>query len=292
MNSRARGFTLVEVLVVVLLSSLVMGSVYKMIVMQQNSTREQYAIIDTQQNARTGLAILTNELKELSAVDGDIVGASETSLTFRALNKAGVVCNKDALNNYIDVAELGEAFEIGDSILVFAEGSVTDVTDDAWLAVPVGNVWNATVALCGGVNPLGAVSWNRLWINGVLMGPVERGALVRGFTPTRYRIADNGEWGQLLRRTANSSGLLWTTTETPILDQLAATAEGGLSFRYFDAAGTLMPYNTLASNLDDIMRVQVKVAGKAVSTAKSTGENRFRDSLVSTVYLRGNFRTQ
>ena len=40
------------------------------------------------------------------------------------------------------------------------------------------------------------------------------------------------------------------------------------------------------------MRVQVKVSGKAVNTASVTGQNRFQDSLVSTVYLRGNYRTQ
>lgn len=292
MNSRAHGFTLVEVLVVVLLSSLVMGSVYKMIVMQQNSTREQYAIIDTQQNARTGVGILTNELKELSAVDGDIIAASASAIEFRALTKAGVVCAKDPLNNYIDVAELGAGFAIGDSALVFAEGVVTDVSDDTWLRVQVYNIFPSTVTLCGGVNPLGAVGWNRLWINGAVLGPVRPGALVRAFTPTRYRIRDNGEWGQMMRRVAVPNGLGWTTTETAILDQLASVSENGLVFRYYDAAGAQIAYGSLASSLDDIMRVQVKVAGKAVSTAKSTGENRFRDSLVSTVYLRGNFRTQ
>lgn len=53
-----------------------------------------------------------------------------------------------------------------------------------------------------------------------------------------------------------------------------------------------MPYNTLNANLDDIMSVQVKVRGKSVSTAKTTGANRFQDSLVTNVYMRGNFRTQ
>src|SRR5690606_28501332 len=80
MNGRARGFTLVELMVVVLLSSMIMASIYQMVVMQERTSRDRTAIIDTQQTARTGVTILSNELKEISAVDGDIVAATETSI--------------------------------------------------------------------------------------------------------------------------------------------------------------------------------------------------------------------
>jgi prepilin-type N-terminal cleavage/methylation domain-containing protein len=290
MNSKARGFTLVEVLIVVLLSSVIMAAIYQTIIAQERATRQQYAIIDTQQNARVGLGILTSELKEISSVDGDVLQADSLFVTFRGFNKAGYVCTVPGFN-MLGVAELGAPFAIGDSILVFSEGNVSSTADDSWVRGQVSVVVNQNVGLCG-ANPLGATSWNLITVVGSTAG-VLAGAPVRSFTHTRYRIVNNGEWGQLLRRvSAPNGGLGWSTSETSLLDQLANIAEGGLRFRYFSANGTLIPWANLSTNLNNIMRVQVKVSGKAVNTASANGSNRYQDSLVSTVYLRGNFRTQ
>ena len=66
MNSRSGGFTLAETLVVVLVGALVMGSIYQMVIMQDRTTRDQYARIETSQNGRITLAVITNDLKEIS----------------------------------------------------------------------------------------------------------------------------------------------------------------------------------------------------------------------------------
>jgi prepilin-type N-terminal cleavage/methylation domain-containing protein len=287
MNSRAQGFTLVEILMVTLLSAIVMGSIYQMIVMQDRSTREQYAVIETQQNARTALAIMTSDLKEISSVAGDVVEATSSSITFRALRKAAITCNKSAGNDYIDVHELGGAFVTGDNVFVFAEGAnANSANDDTWLTLPITNVAALTVASCGVGDPFGATGWRRIYFNGTPLANVaQRGALVRSYEQTRYRVTDNGGWGQLMRTEG-------TNPEVAIIDHLALTADDGLRLRYFDAAGTQIPDNTLAANLANIMRVQVKVRGKAVSQVDKTGTNRYQDSLVTTVYMRGNYRTQ
>ena len=285
MNSRAQGFTLVEILMVTLLSAIVMGSIYQMIVLQDRSTREQYAIVETQQNARTALAVMTSDLKEVSAVAGDVSAADSLSISFRALRKAGIACAKDAGNGYLDVHELGGAFAVGDSVVVFAEGAnVNSANDDTWLTLQISNVAALTVASCGGLNPFNASGWRRIYFNASPLALVTTGALVRSFTPTRYRITDNGEWGQLMR---TESG-----TETAIIEHLSRTSDGGLRLRYFNQAGAQIPDNTLAANLANIMRVQVKVRGKAVSQVDKAGNNRYQDSLVTTVYMRGNYRTQ
>lgn len=289
MNSRSSGFTLVEVLIVTLLSAIVMGSIYQMILLQDKTTREQYAIVETQQNARTALAVMTTDLKEISAVGGDVTAATSTSITFRALRKGGFTCTAGGLLT-IDVAELGAPFVVGDSLLVFSEGAnANSAADDSWLVRRVVATDAQTVASCGGLNPFGAVAWRRLLLNVAPTG-VTAGALVRSFTPTRYRIVDNGEWGQLMRQVAEPP--LWLPVETAIIDRLSATADGGLDLRYFNAAGTQIPSASLAANLANIMRVQVKVRGKAVSSVTKTGNNRYQDSLVTTVFMRGNFRSQ
>lgn len=287
MNSRSEGFTLAEIMIVVLLSSIIMGSIYQMIVMQDKTTREQYAVIETQQNARTALAVMTADLKEISAVDGDVLGATETSITFRALRKAAMVCAVGV--NTIDVAELGGPFVVGDNVLVFSEGvNANSANDDAWLNRQVSAVAALASTACT-ANPFGATSWRRLLLS---LPPtnVQTGALVRSYTPMRYSISDNGEWGQLMRRVSEPP--LGATVESAIIDRLSSTSEGGLQLRYFNAAGTQIPAADLATNLNNIMRVQVKVRGKAVTSVATTGSNRYQDSLVTTVFLRGNYRSQ
>jgi Tfp pilus assembly protein PilW len=282
MNSRSPGFTLAETLVVVLVGALVMGSIYQMVIMQDRTTRDQYARIETSQNGRISLAVITNDLKEISAVDGDIVAASPTDISFRALRKAAIACSKLNDSNF-DVWELGAPFQSGDSILIFAEGNVNTTADDVWVPATVTAV--ATTTCPGSADPygVGASRIKRLTLSANSVNSFT-GALVRSFIHTRYRITDSGEWGQLMRTD--------TTPEAAIIDRLALTADQGLQFRYFNAAGAQIASGSLATNLNNIMRIQVKVRGKAASSVASTGQNRFQDSLVTNVYLRGNFRTQ
>lgn len=284
------GFTLVELLMVVLLSAIVMGSIYQMIIVQQRSDMNQRAVIETQQNERAALAVITGDLKEISAADGDITAADSLSLTFRALTKAGFSCAKSGSDDWLDVAVMGQPFVAGDTVYVFEENDPATGNDDSWLRLDVSSVAASTIAACGNVNPLGATSWQRLTFSGSVLANVDAGTLVRGYTPMRHRIADSGEFGQLLRRSATAPS--WTAVETPIIEKLATIAEGGLRFRYFDAAGSAMDYGTLSSNLNRIMRVQVKIAAKSEREVSRDGSNRFQDSLVANVYLRGNFRTQ
>lgn len=280
MKSRA-GFTLVETLVVVLVGALVMGSIYQMVIMQDRTTRQQYARVETSQNARMSLSVLVNDLKEISAVDGDIIAADSSDIRFRAMRKAGLACAKLDDSN-LDVWVLGAAFQAGDSVLVFSEGSVNTTGDDQWLPLAVQNV--QTVACGSDPYGVGASKMFRLTFPGAPLANVGTGAFVRSFITTRYRTVDNGEWGQLMRTD--------TLPEMAIVDKLAREADGGLRLRYFNAAGSQIPNSSLSTNLNNIMRIQIKVRGKAAAAVSSTGANRFQDSLVTSVYLRGNYRSQ
>jgi prepilin-type N-terminal cleavage/methylation domain-containing protein len=282
MKARA-GFTLTETLVVVLVGALVMGSIYQMVIMQDRTTREQYARVETAQNARTSLAVMVNDLKEISAADGDIIAADSSDITFRALRKAALSCSKGT-NSSLDVWVLGAPFEAGDSVLVFAEGNVNSTADDQWVRGQLQAVLPG--ALCGGYDPYGVTiaKMKTLVFTGAPLANVNNRTFVRSFITTRYRTQNNGEWGQLMRTD--------TAAEQPIIDRLATETDGGLRLRYFNAAGTQIANNNLSTNLNNIMRIQVKVRGKAAATVSRTGENRFQDSLVTSVYLRGNYRTQ
>jgi prepilin-type N-terminal cleavage/methylation domain-containing protein len=281
MNTQRPGFTLAETLVVVVLGAVVMSSIYQMVNIQERTTRHQHAVISTSDNAQAGLAVIANDLKEISARDGDVIAADSLSIRFRALRQTGIICNKDVGNGWVDVWEIGGAFEGGDEILVYEEGPNADSpNDDQWLNMTITSVGAGACA----ANPLGVTNTRRINVGGAPFTNVARGGLVRSFMETRYRLIDSGEWGQLLR---TEEGV-----ETPILEQLATIDEGGLRLRYFDAAGAAIPLNDLDARLADIMRIQMKVAGKAVTNASVTGDNRWRDSLLSQVFLRGNERDQ
>jgi len=186
MNNRRAGFTLVEMLVVTLISSIVMGSIYKMITIQDNTTRQQYAIVQNNQNARMALAVMTNELKEMSARDGDVTFADSTALEFRALRKAGLVCAKDPGNSWIDIWNYGDAFG-RDSVLVFADGAnAGSMMDDRWSPMLINGVGTGD---CGGANPLNTATVQRLNFGGGTLANVQVGALVRSFVRTRYELA-------------------------------------------------------------------------------------------------------
>ena len=281
MNTQRPGFTLAETLVVTVLGAVVMSSIYQMVNIQERTTRHQHAVISTSDNAQAGLAVIANDLKEISAREGDVLAADSLSIRFRALRQTGVICNKDVANGWVDVWELGGAFEGGDDIFVYEEGLNPDSpNDDQWLTMTIASV---SAGACG-ANPLGVTSTRRLNVGGAPFTNVALGGLVRAFMETRYRLVDSGEWGQLLRTEEG--------TETPIIEQLATGDEGGLRLRYFDSTGVAIPLANLDARLSEIMRIQLKVAGKAVTSASASGDNRWRDSLLSQVYLRGNARGQ
>lgn len=282
MNNRRAGFTLVETLIVVVLGAVVMGSIYQMVVIQEKTTRHQYAIISTSENTQTALAVMTNDLKEISARDGDIMTVDSTFITFRALRKVGIICRKAADNSWVDVWEMGGAFVAGDSVLIFMEGANTSSpNDDSWVPARLSSA--AAAGACA-ANPMGVANVRRLNVGGTPFANVGLGSPVRSFVPTGYRLTDSGEWGQLMR---SEDGV-----ETAIIDGLSPAAEGGLRMRFFDSTGVAIPLANLTARRNDIMRMQLKVTGKAVTSATVSQGNRYRDSMLTQVYLRGNGRGQ
>jgi|SRR5688572_4572658 len=283
MNKRAAGFTLVEMLVVTLIGSIVMGSIYKMITIQDNTTRQQYAIVQNNQNARMALAVLTSELKEMSARGGDVSIADSTLLEFRALRKGAVVCYKDPANAYVDVWNFGDAFVSGDSVLIFADGAnAGSMLDDTWTATQVRSANNV---VCPGANPLNTPRAQRLTVTGSLMD-VQVGGLTRSFERTTYNLVDDGNGFGVINRTVGNS------VPVGIIDGLASVAEGGMHMRFIDSTSTVIPYGQLRSagvRRADVMRIQVKVRGKSPAQVTTTS-NRFTDSLVTEIYVRGNAR--
>jgi prepilin-type N-terminal cleavage/methylation domain-containing protein len=277
MQARRSGFTLVELLMVVFVGALVLAAVLQTLSTQDRSVRHSYAVIGTQQNSRTAIDVLTSDLREVSATDGDILAADSVFISIRALRKAAVVCDVDPSGGYVEVAEVGDRFIGGDSVLIFADGPIEDAaTDDSWL--PRG-LTSTPAALTCTTSPISS-SLRRLNVSPALPMPgVWPGALVRSWVPVHFRLVDNGTMGVLTRVEAPDS--------VPLVTRLAPISRQGLRFRFWDTLNVAMPYNTLNANLNSIGRIQVKVLATGIGGVSGAGRE-ISDSLVSTIQLRGN----
>lgn len=276
------GFTLVELTVVVVISSLALLAIYETLITQERTYRYQTAAITAQGTTRTGLSLLASEMREISASAGtsasmagsDLLATSRDSVRIRAFRKVGIVCSFDRVVGTVDVWVPGTAFAPGDRLLIFQEGdSITD-EDDRWARADLLLVGNALNAGC-------ATEWPTYPTQGLqdllaVTGTIERGALVRSFEPLTYgAYQHDGEW-VLGRRDV-------TGAVVPLVGPTLSPAEGGVRFRYFDVNGTEL---TPASEADRARVSRIQVTVRSLSRGGLHGE--YVDSLATNIYLRGN----
>jgi len=274
---------MVELIVVVVISTIALIAVYQTLITQERTYRYQSAAIDAQGTSRMALQVLATELREVSASAGadinmggiDLLVASRDSVGFRAFRKVGIVCDFDRVLGSLDVWVPGEAFAPRDNILVFQEAdSITD-DDDSWASRVLASVSaSPNEDACAGewsdydVQRLGGL---------ITVTPlVERGALVRSFEPITYGIYEYGDDWVMGRR--NSDG-----TIEPLVGPLLPPTAGGLRFRYFDVNGGVLTPTTAAARAQ-VARVEITV--RALSPGGLDGP--YVDSLSTNVYLRGN----
>lgn len=284
-NRHARaGFTLVELTVVVVISTIVLISIYQTLITQERTYRYQNAAIDAQGSSRTAMAVLTSELREISASAGstptamsgsDLLVATADSIRFRSFRKVGIVCAFSRGAGTIDVWVPGTPFVAGDQLMIFQEGDTLTDEDDRWDVTPLTAAGTATNAAgC-------AAEWNTYPLQGLVVAAtatdsIERGGLVRGFETVTYgSYQHDGDW--VLGRRNPDDELV------PLVGPILPRADGGLRFRYFNVNGTQITPSTEALR-GQVSRIEITV--RALSEGGVEGP--YVDSLTSNVYLRGN----
>ena len=247
-----KGFTIVELLVVSVLGSLLLISIYQILVTNQRTYREQADEVREQQNLRMAADILTNELREVSTEGSDITAGTSSSLTFRTPDEIGIVCvdvDTTATPVVAGVLKYEDWFEDGDSAMVFADNDPGLTDDDAWIPVLVTSI--DTTTACNGrpAQELEFTGQKDLFIADTVLA----GAPVRSFHHLGYQTMTSGGETWLARRVDSGS---WT----PIVGPL-----GGGVFQYFDADGTSTSATTavrvqitlISENLSDTVAVRV-----------------------------------
>ena len=292
MRTRPAGFTLIELIIAIVVSSVVLGAAYRMLTGNQRFYRAQSQIVEVQQNIRAVAQMLPSELRELAAGGGDIVAMSDTGITVRAMRGFGVTCAPtDPGSGYVTLrTSLLYVYRsidpTRDNVFVFRDGDTELAGDDQWLQAAVGAVSTS------GTNCSDGAAGTRLTLTGMvlglaLLGPgaapdvgVTEGSPVRIWELVRYGLWEDagGQWW--LATSSQVSGS-WAST-TPVAGPLRAA--DGVKFDYYDAAGavTATPAN--------VAQIGITVRGWSDQPIMVEGRptGRYQDSMTVRVALRNN----
>jgi prepilin-type N-terminal cleavage/methylation domain-containing protein len=306
-----RGFTLVELLVVMVMLGLVGSAITTVVVRQQRFYRGANEIIDTRAQIRQAVAILPTELRGLSSVGGDILAIAERQVDFRAPIGTSIVCQKISTNQFAlppDSLYSGQVLTsflsvpvLGDTVFVYDDGTKVDGSDDVWVTAVVRLV-SAPIA---GTYCLPATGFTALQDASkmrrryTLSRPdgtslpttIQVGAPIRFTRPVRYslyRATDDKWYLGYSSYDVNAGG--WSATQPVSGPYLAgdATAEGdrGLRFRLYNQAGTEV---TNVAAAPTVTRVDIVVRGETRQPVQLSGTaptRAFRDSLNLSVAIR------
>ena len=265
-----------EILVVLVLSSFVLGAVFEIMTSQSQSVGRQKEISDVQQSLRSTAVLLSTEIRAVDAEDMYSMGSS--SLRMRSYTASGIICGKDATLLRLALIETAGGFSttVGDSVLVLSMGG-PGTLDDVWRVFSVTEVGTGVdlgVSTCS----WGDVPEVAIRLTAVTPGDtagVSVGGSVLAFRPVEYGLhEDSGRWW-LGRR--EGSAVTWDLLTGPLL----SPADGGLELNYIDTAGSP------AATVGDIAAIKIVVRAESFGQARSKeGPAYLRDSLAMRIRVR------
>ncbi|MBW3553321.1 MAG: prepilin-type N-terminal cleavage/methylation domain-containing protein [Gemmatimonadetes bacterium] len=275
------GFTFVELLLVLVLGTMLLGAVYETLSRQEEAYGLFNAVAGTQQDTRMGMDVLAAELREVSAGGGDLIMATQDSLKIRGLRQFGLICATDKNNKRFTVANLGAGgFVVGDSVLIYVDQDSLKAADDTWQRDVLSAVGTTTCTTTLGLSlgsllPGGTLQQLTVPGAGLRFDSIFPGAPIRSFETVTYRVGTtDGE--PFLQRVVSG-------TATPLFGPVPAT--GGFRIEYFDTAGTqLTTFPLSAADRAIVQRIRLELHARR--RAGGPGST-YTDSLVSDIYLRG-----
>ncbi|MGD2216527.1 MAG: hypothetical protein PVJ64_07210 [Gemmatimonadales bacterium] len=149
------GFTVIELLIYLVVGVVVIGFIYQVLIGQHRLYMKQQELMDVRSSLRAAAALLTWELRQASALDGDLYTIASNSIALRSIQGAGIVCGADPTNSHYGLWGTSGEFNNtpDDSALVFAAGGPS-AADDYWLVVSMADVsGNVPCDWGGGVQP-------------------------------------------------------------------------------------------------------------------------------------------
>jgi len=278
-----RGFTLVELMVVVVMMAIVGGATVRMLVNTQRISREQAERVGLQSNLRTGAFLVPSELAEvgINATASDLQVMSANAIQYRAMRGSGVSCLVTPTEIRIwDVPDMPyyglrniDTNNNRDRALIFAEVDPADPDDDIWVDRQLTGVAPST---CAGRSAIALTfaDISAATPNGII--DVTVGSPVRIYEVMRLEsFTANGQLWLGARSVSAGEVAL-----QPVLGPLAAN---GFQLEYFDGSGN--PTGSATA----VRAIRVTLRGltqAAVSRGLGQANQVAQDSLVAMIALR------
>lgn len=297
-RSRARrGMTIAELLVTLGIISLLALVVSKLMLGQQRFYQRTNEQMDMRRELRSAMSLVPADLRSVSSSGGDLTEMSATSVTFRSVLGASIICARVS-NTEIDLPPLNMARNtltawyseptIGDTVWAFNDSLSRGAEDDVWTPLRITGV--ATSAGCtpspylDATLDAGKPRW-RITVSPGLPDSVGVGSAVRFTRSTRYQLEAQGSGDYYLTRSEYVGGG-WGAS-TPVSGPYAppTATGGGIRFAYFDSLGA--PVVSVA-NSRSVARIDLLLRAKGANSSGTFGtasvEN--TDSLAFRIALR------
>lgn len=252
MRTQQSGFTLVELLIVSLLTAVTLAAVYQTLIVQEKTYETAGLLIRDQESLRTALGILESELREVGSIGGaaiggsDIAVASPDSVVFRAHRKTAFICKMSRSEKWAIVWTLGDPFDNGDPLLLFVDGDSIKYADDRWDTTTVGNASATTDSDCSAYWPDAPLQLIKLSTS-TDISDVRVGSPIRSYEWVTYSLYKFGPMGWSLGRHYGDGQADY------LVGGLAPPGQG-LQIQYFTPTGTATTDPTQVARL----RITVK----------------------------------
>ncbi len=277
-SGRRRGFTLLELIVVMIVGGIALGLLAGISMRQQRAVNELADAAALSSQVHDAAAILPIDLRGASAADGDIREARDTAIELRTTIASAVICDTGAA-----ALVLSPAIDAPDTYA----GTVASIAvgDTAWLLVPGDSLdsWRPYRVASSGAAPAGtclalgprlsspARAQSRTSLALAESPPLASlvGVPLRVTRPARYSLyrASDGAW-YVGERDWNTSSARFNTIQ-PVSGPYLSALQGGLRFQYVDSSG-----RALASPVTDtraIGRVRIDIRGQTRGVAQVLG---------------------
>ena len=293
------GFSLVELMIVVVLLGIVTGSVMTVIVRQQRFYAGAAEIGDTRSQLRQAVELIPAELRQLSTAGGvdtnDIYGLSSTSIEYRSTFGSAIACVLDGTRTVVTVPP--EHLERGNGLTrwlrVARQGDSLFILDDAG-KIGGNGVWRgaeivAVTAVAGGcpsatgyttttddTRPSYALTLAQPLPPTIPAG--NPGNAMRFFEPVRYALYTAKDGQSFL---GFCSGVGCTDLQPVSGPYQGANGAPGLQFVYYDSTGAQ------TTDRRNVAQVRLLLRGQTAQDASLTGgRGKFKDSLDVRVAIR------
>lgn len=263
------GFSLVELIVILALSTIVMGGLTSVLVRQQRFYRGTADLIETRSQIRQAAGIIPSDLRGVSTIGGDILAISDTSMIFWATIGQAVACvgvpgayeisiPPLVLANNNTLASFTMTPDAGDTVYVYHDGVSEAASDDHWEAYGITGPPTASVLPCLALTGAADATTERYRFPLIepLGANLSIGTPLRFVRRTRYTLykAQDNSW-YLGYCSPDCIG-----NPQPIAGPFLPAGGGtaGVSFSYQDAAGAVTAVPANVAQVSIVVRGQTQ----------------------------------